>query len=298
MAKQYVWRGWNKRCWRDVTYTFDQSCNDCMSVPPCVFLGLRIPCESCNINFRSQKCFDNHKKNTARGKTVFERKRNCASCGRELTSKKNECFKTFCANCKFNVDIAQLCYMQTLKNRSQRNDNVLLFFYYFETTQDTELSDSARLHVPNLVCVQQFCSRCEMMTNIDATSERCGMRRHSFWDDPVGDLLSYLCETRRWSEKVVAIAHNAKGFDSQFILNRLILMRWKNELIMNGLKIVTMKIEHMVFIDSASYLPMPMRKLPEAFFPSVAKSWYPHLFNTRANLDYVCPIPDTSFRSG
>ena len=36
-------------------------------------------------------------------------------------------------------------------------------------------------------------------------------------------------------------------------------------------------------------------KLPEAFGLSVAKSWYPHLFNTKANLDYVGPIPATSY---
>ena len=52
-----------------------------------------------------------------------------------------------------------------------------------------------------------------------------------------------------------------------------------------------MKIEHMLFIDSVSYLPMPLRKLPEAFGISVTKSWYPHYFNTKANLDYVGPFP-------
>jgi len=40
---------------------------------------------------------------------------------------------------------------------------------------------------------------------------------------------------------------------------------------------------------------MPLRKLPEAFGLAVAKSWYPHYFNTKANLDYVCPIPAASY---
>ena len=39
---------------------------------------------------------------------------------------------------------------------------------------------------------------------------------------------------------------------------------------------------------------MPLRKLPEAFGLSVTKSWYPHFFNTQANLNYVGPIPDLS----
>ena len=151
--------------------------------------------------------------------------------------------------------------MSPLKNELPRSDNVLFAFYGFETTQDTEISDSTTLHVPNLVCLQQFCTQCEMLPDVDEVGERCGERRYSFWDDPVGDLLSYLCEPRPWGSKIVAIAHNAKGFDSQFILNRVILMKWKTELILNGLKIISMKFEHMLFIDSASYLPMPFRKL-------------------------------------
>jgi len=63
------------------------------------------------------------------------------------------------------------------------------------------------------------------------------VRRHSFFEDLVGDLLSYPCEQRPWC-KVVAIAQNAKAFDSQFILNRAILLKWTPELTLNGLKIV------------------------------------------------------------
>jgi hypothetical protein len=42
-------------------------------------------------------------------------------------------------------------------------------------------------------------------------------------------------------------------------------------------------------------MPMPLRKLPEAFGLQASKSWYPHLFNTKANLDYVGTIPDTKY---
>jgi hypothetical protein len=43
-----------------------------------------------------------------------------------------------------------------------RSDNVLFMFYDFETTQDTKFSENAIEHIPILVCVQQFCSTCEM----------------------------------------------------------------------------------------------------------------------------------------
>jgi len=170
---------------------------------------------------------------------VCEQKKKCVACGSLLTNKnKHECNKLYCAICKQNLEIVHLCYMATLKNELPRSDNVLFVFYDFKTTQDTKVSDSATLHVHNLVCLPQFCSQCEMSADIDEDCERCGKMKHSFWDDPIGNLISYLCEPRLQVSKVVAIVHNAKAFDSHFILNRAIQMKLKHELILNGLKIV------------------------------------------------------------
>jgi len=101
---------------------------------------------------------------------------------------------------------------------------------------------------------------------------RCGQRKHTFWDDTVGELLLYLRQPRIWAIKIVAIAHNAKAFDLHFILNRAIMLKWKPELIMSGLKIMCIKMGHLVFLDSVSFLPSALRKLPEAFGLSASKS--------------------------
>jgi G:T-mismatch repair DNA endonuclease (very short patch repair protein) len=69
-------------------------------------------------------------------------------------------------------------------------------------------------------------------------------------------------------------------------------MKWQPELTMNGLKIMCMKFEHMTFLDSICFLPLPLRKLSEAFGLSASKSFYPHYFNTKENLEYVGTIPD------
>jgi hypothetical protein len=108
-------------------------------------------------------------------------------------------------------------------------------------------------------------------------------------------MLSYLCEPRPWVKKIIAIAHNAKAFDLHFILSRAILLKWEPELIMNGLKIMCMKMEHLVFLDSISFIPCSLRKLSEAFGLQVTKSWYPHYFNTEENLDYIGTIPDIAY---
>ena len=76
MAKRYDCKACNKGCYMDVTHKCVQECSDCMSVPPCSISHVRIPCESCNRPFRSRVCFDKHKTNKLRGKTVCEQMKN------------------------------------------------------------------------------------------------------------------------------------------------------------------------------------------------------------------------------
>jgi len=64
---------------------------------------------------------------------------------------------------------------------------------------------------------------------------------------------------------------------------------------MYGLKVMCMKVEHPVPIESVSFVPCTLPKLSEAYSLTALKSWYPHLFNTEENLDCICPIPDVSY---
>jgi len=64
--------------------------------------------------------------------------------------------------------------MKPLVNELPKSDNVLFVFYDFESTEDTKFLDSATEHIPNLFCLQQFCSRCEMQPDITVDCERCG----------------------------------------------------------------------------------------------------------------------------
>jgi len=57
--------------------------------------------------------------------------------------------------------------MRPLRNEPASCERVLYVFYDFETTQDTRLNDTTSVHVPNFVCLQQFCSICESIPDID-----------------------------------------------------------------------------------------------------------------------------------
>ena len=60
-------------------------------------------------------------------------------------------------------------------------------------------------------------------------------------------------------------------------------------------QIISMKMEHLVFLDSVSSLPCALRKLPEAFGLQASRSWYPHYFNTEENHDYVIHMSAISY---
>ena len=93
MAQRYVCRGCNKGRRSGVTHKCGETCSDCKSVPPCTFSEDRVPCESCNRNFRSRSCFEKHKRNKLEGKTVCEKVRNCPVCNACIT-KKSRMFQT------------------------------------------------------------------------------------------------------------------------------------------------------------------------------------------------------------
>jgi len=123
-----------------------------------------------------------------------------------VTHDNHECNKRFCDNCKQNIEMGRLCYMRPLKNAlPPAGDKVLYVIYDFETTQNIRYTDDAKLHVPNLVGVQQFCLQCEDEEDgVDCVL--CGRRKHSFLEDPVRELRSYLTEPSPWANKIVAIA--------------------------------------------------------------------------------------------
>ena len=168
MARRYVCKRCNKGCRRGTVRKCGETCSDCKSVPPCMFSEEIVPRESCNRRFRSHSCFEKHKTNKLEGnKTVCEKVRNCTVCNMCVTRKNHECFKPFCPNCNKNMEINDLCYMQPLKNEVPSADNVLFVFYDFETSQDTKISETAKLHEPILVCLQQFCTACEMQDDYE-----------------------------------------------------------------------------------------------------------------------------------
>jgi hypothetical protein len=70
MTKRFVCKACGKGCERDSMHTYDQTCIDCMTSPPCVQSGFGMPCAVSIRHFRSLSCFVNHKLKQGNKKSV------------------------------------------------------------------------------------------------------------------------------------------------------------------------------------------------------------------------------------
>jgi len=91
------------------------------------------------------------------------------------------------------------------------------------------------------------------------------------------------------------IAHNAKGYDLQFIKHWLIKNNHKFTEILMGTKIMCLEAFKVRFIDSLNFLTMSLKSFSETFNLKETKGYYPILFNTPENENYVGVLPDKKY---
>ncbi|XP_070156722.1 uncharacterized protein [Polyergus mexicanus] len=181
-----------------------------------------------------------------------------------------------------------------------KKDLVAFIFYDFETRQDETLESTMNVkkHVPTLCIAQQICEgdACRKMR-----CRWCRIREFIFRHDPVKQFVEFATRRTKRFNQIICIAHNAKAFDAQFILQYIVENRnyLKPKIILSGTKIVMLLAGNTKFIDSANYMPMRLSELPKAFGlgDSVDKGTFPHLFNTVENQTYVRPLPDAKYYS-
>ena len=162
----------------------------------------------------------------------------------------------FCNVCNANREIEQGCYMQPLKNVLPPSDRVLYAFCDFETTQNTRYSDTANVHVPNVVCIQQFCSRCESVDDVGKDCEQCGKRKHSFWEDPVVVILSLRIAILGQSDN--CNCPECQGVRSAFHIEYSCIFKMASRTYIERAEDFNDEIRtHEVLIDSLRFLPFP-----------------------------------------
>ncbi|XP_054272493.1 uncharacterized protein LOC128992778 [Macrosteles quadrilineatus] len=180
--------------------------------------------------------------------------------------------------------------------KKPKSKDFLFIFFDLETRQDESLPSDpdSKLHQVNLCVSQQFCYQC-----IEAKfCMACKNRTRVFNSEPVTQFMDYVMQVRKNFKDVCVIAHNGQGFDFQFLLKYVLEdTKFTPKLVMRGTKVILMEIDNVRFVDSLSYFPMPLASLPKAFDlpPEKKKGYFPHLFNTLENQNYVGPMPAKEF---
>ena len=293
-------------------------CDICLQ-PDCSYTYIKtnsIQCSDCNAVCRSSVCFSNHKKKIKKNKPACELFWYCPHCGQRV--KKNgdeipdhECGKRLCNICGKMSEANHDCYVRA-ETPSKKCDKFA--FFDFECNQETGE------HIPNLVVIRTCCNYCKDKPDASKCF-RCGNRckRCDKWnakkkiyqnDQPClvgecGDIeiifkgsdtkkkcCSWFFDMRRHGFTI--IAHNLAGYDGVMLMEHLIRNSLNPEVIYNGTKILYIHIRKLSIrvLDSFKFLPMPLSAFPKSLgFPDLAKGYFPYLFNTTENENYVGPMP-------
>lgn len=108
------------------------------------------------------------------------------------------------------------------------------------------------------------------------------------------EYLDNLCVDQDGDDRqVIVLFHNLKGYDGMFILQHLYKThRPVTNQVTVGIKLFSLQSDLITFKDSLCFLPMPLKNFTATFgLSELKKGFFPHLFNTHENKDYVGPMP-------
>ncbi|XP_032067185.1 uncharacterized protein LOC116504335 [Thamnophis elegans] len=247
--------------------------SECRKLP-----GRSVKCQTCKTLCRSKSCLEMHERLASEGKISCEANVFCSRCGIYVPVPHTECKKVTCGQCDAVVDnlVGHLCF---LKRLYKPNIGASYIVYDFECCQETGT------HIPNYVYA---------MDMLDGQEVRK-------WEWSGVKCLEEFVKTfvQPKFKGSTFIAHNSKSYDGYLILRQLIREKVKVKLLTQGGKLlcITLPMFHIRFIDSLSFLPMKLSKMPKAMGFQGSKGYFPHLFNTTENQEYVGTLPEARYYS-
>ena len=249
-------------------------------------------CHQCNTNFFGPSCKGHHfdTKQCETHKTC----KNCQAMYMVIKGKRHQCGFSKCPVCTKWVFIADhKCYIQPVEEEQPEpteegggcmvaSPPPLLVYADIEALQNHDSVFQA-----NLLCYSS--SEEEDIHVLDG--EECVLNFLHELDD-----LTEVPGNEKQRE-VIVVFHNLKGFDGMFLIHELYdQQRSVENQITAGAKVLSFRSGTIKFIDSLCFLPMPLSAFSATFnLTELKKGFFPHLFNTPSNQNYIGRIPDLEF---
>ncbi|KAF1750693.1 hypothetical protein GCK72_017245 [Caenorhabditis remanei] len=269
--------------------------------------GEEIRCESCTVLFHSQECYDNHrKKGPNGGKSRCDYTKACKKCNGIYYTNKNKdahkCGEKWCYRCNCKRTKKHDCFMpKSIKNEKKLTRQRV----YFDI--ESRADEKTGQQHPVLFVALRCCPNCSTVIPKDVSitkkeiCEKCA---------PDGRLKIIECISQRNRDVNVAqeltkwlfadhhrgrvvVAHNASGYDAQFILEQMISSNKATpKLILEGTKLIFMEHNGVRLLDSMKFLTMSLAAMGKAFEIDSVKEDFPVLFIKPDHYDYDADIPD------
>jgi hypothetical protein len=191
------------------------------------------------------------------------------------------CGEKFCRNCESYYCGEHRCFINRINPihdyvvQDGKRINTLwtqkIYVYDFESMFDENLK-----HDVNLCIVKRLYSD----------------ERHIFYN--IEDFVKFAisCKTSTF------IAHNGKAYDNWMVHKYIIkhTAHRPNKLILAGNKIMYMKVKSIRFMDSLNHIAQALSTFPKTFgLTEMKKGYFPYMFNTAENQDYIGKIPDRKY---
>ena len=280
----------------------DFTCNKCKTQPPHNDSNT-ISCSLCNRDFKGQQCFDAHKLEINKNVSVCINFTKCLKCKLVYNrNKQHVCKRPICEKCGKQVqEKYHKCFIQPMNaKRVKLEDGITKIFIFYDIETCFDRTMHKYMQIPVLLHAETYCYLCLNNDTLDRPDDcdLCGEKSNTFTGfSCVENFMKYLTDISKNAKKsaanVFVLAHNAKGFDNNFILREVVEKNYMDmHVILQGSKLLRMKVGNVKFIDTLSFLNMPLRSLPKAYgCQQLAKGFFPHSIHTKKNVNYKGYFP-------
>ena len=250
------------------------TCFSCYSQKCVTIKKEKRKCLKCKTKTRNFKCMQRH------NSFICEKKVDCKKC-LMIKLKNHQCVgQKYCKNCTTTVNLDHLCYLKKDKYFDHESKFESYIFYDYECLQKNTIN------IPNLVVARKVCKNC--LDKNEFCKEKCEIK--VFHDN------DSFCDWIFQQEYSICIAHNFKAYDGIFIqsniLKNITCRQTPPSIIKQGTKLLSLKYKKLKFIDSLSFIPIPLANFPKTFnIQEQTKGFFPFKFNTEENQNYIGKIP-------
>lgn len=294
--------------------------------------GLRpqMRCKDCGRYFYGEQCYRNHLTHGMDGKinhdnAVCQNIRRCIHCKKlnrsKQAQKEHRCGYASCPTCKEYVELeTHRCYIesgQKVRQKRKAESDAKKAAKKAKTTAETLVEDfiEQEARTPSKDDPEPIESYFDIearqedgnhVANLLVCQDSMGGEYVFRGENCVEDFIKHLKkQCQRTKRPITAIAHNLQSYDGYFVINELYRDGKEVRQIRNGAKLLEIEHFDIRFIDSLNFFTMPLKNFPSTFGLSYqdengeelfyAKGYFPHLFNSKDNQEYVGPLPAKKF---